>query len=211
LTVTPPFDGFYFIDSNADKTAYLEKVRTGRPDVEIHTGDTNPYLKRLLPTIKYTDFKRALCLLDPYSLQLDWEVVEIAGQLKTIDIFLNFPVMDINRNVLRHDRRQVAPNDIERMNRFWGDNSWSDVAYVETGQTSMFDFEPEKQKQDNETIVTAFRERLHKVAGFEYVPQPLAMRNSNKSVVYYLFFASANDTGRKIITDIFETYRLKGA
>lgn len=152
-----------------------------------------------------------MCLLDPYSLQLDWEVVEIAGKLETIDMFLNFPIMDINRNVLRHDRRQVAPNDIERMNKFWGDNSWSDVAYVETGQTSMFDFEPEKQKQDNETIVTAFRARLQKMAGFEYVPQPLAMRNSNKAVVYYLFFASANDTGRKIITDIFNRYRLKGA
>ncbi len=211
LRVTPPFDGYYFIDINADKTGYLEKVRADRSDVEIHTGDTNPYLNRLLPTIKYTDFKRALCLLDPYSLQLDWEVVEIAGQLKTIDMFLNFPIMDINRNVLRHDRKKVAPDDIERMNRFWGDNSWSDVAYVETGQTSMFGFEPEKQKQGNETIVTAFRERLRKVAGFEYVPQPLAMRNSNKAVIYYLFFASASDTGRKIITDIFNRYRLKDA
>ncbi|HYN39133.1 MAG TPA: three-Cys-motif partner protein TcmP, partial [Rhodospirillales bacterium] len=128
-----------------------------------------------------------------------------------IDLFLNFPIMDINRNVLRHDRRQVAANDIERMNRFWGDNSWCDVAYVDTGQTSMFDFEPEKQKQDNETIVAAFRARLQKVAGFEYVPQPLAMTNSNNAVVYYLFFASDNDTGRKIITDIFGRYRLQRA
>ena len=207
LKIAPPFDGFYFIDMNADKTAYLETVRAGRANVEIHTGDTNPYLKGLLPKIRYSDYKRALCLLDPYGLHLDWEVMQIAGQLKTVDMFLNFPIMDINRNVLRHDRTKVAPDDIERMNRFWGDNSWDAAAYVETGQTTMFDFGPEKQKQDNEAIVAAFRERLRKVAGFKYLPEPLAMTNKNNAVVYYLFFASANDTGRRIIEGIFSKYR----
>jgi three-Cys-motif partner protein len=75
LNVTPPFDGFYFIDMNANKTAYLEKLCEGRRNVEIHTGDTNPYLKSLLPTIRYSEYKRALCLLDPYALHLDWEVM----------------------------------------------------------------------------------------------------------------------------------------
>jgi three-Cys-motif partner protein len=70
---------------------------------------------------QYSDYKRALCLLDPYGLHLDWEVMQIAGQLKTVDLFLNFPIMVINRNVLRHDRTRVASEDIERMNRFWGD------------------------------------------------------------------------------------------
>ncbi len=162
---------------------------------------------QLLPTIKYSDYRRALCLLDPYGLQLDWRVMQIAGELKTVDMFLNFPIMDINRNVLRHDRSKVAPEDIERMNRFWGDNSWNDAAYVESGQTSLFGFEPEKLKQDNEAIVESFRDRLRKGAGFKYVPQPLPMRNRNNVVVYYLFFAFANDTGRKIIESIFEKYR----
>lgn len=209
LRITPPFDGFYFIGMNADKTAYLEKIRDGRANVEIHTGDTNPYLKQLLPTIKYGDYKRALCLLDPYGLHLDWEVMQIAGQLKTVDMFLNFPIMDINRNVLMHDRSKVAPEDIERMNRFWGDESWEAAAYVESGQASMFGFEPEKLKQDNPAIAAAFRERLQKVAGFKYVPQPLPMRNKNNAVLYYLFFASANDTGRKIVEGIFKRYRMR--
>lgn len=207
LNVTPPFDGFHFIDMNADKTAYLERLRAERSDVNIYTGDANQYLKQLLPEIQYDRYKRALCLLDPYGLHLNWEVMQIAGQLKTIDMFLNFPIMDINRNVLQHDRSKVAIEDANRMDRFWGDNSWKSAAYVETGQTTMFDFGPEMQKQGNEAIVTAFRERLRKVAGFAYVPEPLAMKNSNNAVVYYLFFASANDTGRKIVTSLFEKYR----
>jgi three-Cys-motif partner protein len=101
LKVAPPFDGFYFIDMDADKTAHLQKLCSGRADVCIHTGDANRYLtKELLPTIQFRNFNRALCLLDPYGLHLDWEVMAQAGQSRAIDMFLNFPVMDMNRNAI---------------------------------------------------------------------------------------------------------------
>jgi hypothetical protein len=61
-------------------------------------------------------------------------------------------------------------------------------------------------KQGNEQIVAAFQERLKKVAGFGFVPEPLPMRNSRKAVVYYLFFASPKAVAQKIITDIFRSY-----
>jgi hypothetical protein len=49
--------------------------------------------------------------------------------MKSIEIFLNFPVMDINMNVLKHDQSKVDQEQIDRMNAFWGDESWRDVAY----------------------------------------------------------------------------------
>jgi len=45
------------------------------------------------------------------------------------------------------------------------------------------------------------------VAGFEFVPDPLPMRNSNNAVVYYLFFASQKPVAKKIIEDIFKKHR----
>ena len=39
-------------------------------------------------------------MLDPYGLHLDWEVIETAGKMRSIEIFLNFPIMDMNRNAL---------------------------------------------------------------------------------------------------------------
>ena len=59
-------------------------------------------------------------------------------------------------------------------------------------------------------VVNAFRHRLREVAGFKYVPEPMPMRNSKGAVVYYLFFASPNRTGGKIVTDIFDKYRNRG-
>jgi len=206
LKIKPPFDGFYFIDMNADKTSYLQNVKGNRADIEIHTGDTNPYLKQLLPTIRYSEYKRALCLLDPYGLQLDWEVMQLAGQSKTVDMFLNFPIMDMNRNAIWRNPDKAGKDGVERMNRFWGDNSWRNIAYAPSKQQSLF-FEPDTEKQDNETIVTAFRERLKKVGGFSCVPEPLPMKNKTNAVVYYLILASANATAGKIIESIFKNYR----
>jgi len=207
LKVRPPFDGYYFIDLKADKTDYLRAICGDRGDVDIHTGDSNLYLtKTVLPRIQYDKFTRALCLLDPYALHLDWQVILQAGQSDAVDMFLNFPVMDMNRNAIWHNPDKVPPEGIERMNRFWGDESWRQSAYVQSKQQDFFS-EPELEKQPNEVIVAAFRERLKKVAGFKFVPDPLPMKNSRNAVVYYLFLASPKAVAQKIIIDIFNKHR----
>jgi three-Cys-motif partner protein len=207
LKVTPPFDGFYFIDMDATRTAHLQTLCQGRSDVAILTGDANDKLtKEVLPRVHFRKFNRALCLLDPYGLHLDWGVMEMAGQSQAVDMFLNFPVMDMNRNAIWKNPAGVPKDGIERMTRFWGDESWRKVAYVESPQGNLFST-PDLVKQDNDAIVAAFRDRLKKVAGFQYVPDPLPMKNSNNVVVYYLFLASQKAVAEKIIRDIFTKYR----
>jgi three-Cys-motif partner protein len=192
---------------DADKTAYLATLCAGRTDVSIHTGDSTPYLtQQLLPTIKFKNYNRALCLLDPYGLHLDWEVMLQAGQSKAVDMFLNFPVMDMNRNVIWRNPDQAPQQGIERMNRFWGDDTWRQAAYAENPQHNLFSA-PDFLKQSNDRIVAAFRDRLKKVAGFKYVPDALPMKNSNNAVVYYLFLASPKAVAQTIINDIFAKYR----
>jgi three-Cys-motif partner protein len=207
LKVSPPFDHFYFIDLDEGKTKHLETLCAGRADVTIHTGDSTQYLKQqLLPTIKYENYNRALCLLDPYGLHLDWEVMLQAGQSRAIDLFLNFPVMDMNRNAIWKNPDKVPQDSIERMTKFWGDDSWKQAAYAESPQHNLFSG-PDLIKQSNDAVVSSFRDRLKKAAGFKYVPEPLPMKNSNNAVVYYLFFASQKPIAQKIVDDIFAKYR----
>src|SRR6185369_10831570 len=42
LKVSPPFDHFYFVDLDANKTKHLARLCAGRTDVDIHTGDSMP-------------------------------------------------------------------------------------------------------------------------------------------------------------------------
>jgi three-Cys-motif partner protein len=207
LKVSPPFDLFYFIDMDADKTRHLAALCAGRADVNIHTGDSTPYLtQQLLPTIQYEKFNRALCLLDPYGLHLEWQVMLQAGQSRAVDMFLNFPVMDMNRNAIWRNPDKAPQDGVERMNRFWGDDSWKHAAYAESPQRNLFSA-PDLVKQGNDAIVAAFRERLKKVAGFKIVSEPLPMKNKNNAVVYYLFLASPKAVAQTIIDGIFAKYR----
>lgn len=87
LNTSPPFDGFVFIDMNEKKTAHFQSLCAGHKNVHIETGDASRYLiDTLLPTIRYNNFKRALCLFDPYGLHLEWRAMEMAGQSGAIDM-----------------------------------------------------------------------------------------------------------------------------
>jgi len=203
LNIDPPFREFFLIDIDQRKIDALIARVGDRPDVHIYQGDCNPILKdKIFPQVRFEDYRRGLCLLDPYKLNLDWEVMKTAGEIGTIDMFLNFPVMDMNRNALWRNPEKVGPNGIDRMNAFWGDESWRDVVYSTDG--NLFGWE---EKEDNETVAEGFRKRLVEVAGFKHVPAPIPMRNSNNATVYYLFFASQKPVASGIVTYIFDKYR----
>ena len=108
-------------------------------------------------------------------------------------------------NVLWKDPGKVDSQQAARMTAFWGDESWRLSAYDTT--RNLFGME---EKTDNDAMAEAFRQRLNRVAGFSYVPEPIPMRNSNGATIYYLFFASQKPAAEHIIKGIFSKYRDKG-
>ena len=215
LNADPPFHEYHFIDLNRDKVAALQQRTRGRENVFIYQGDANSILRKdVLPRARYKDFRRALCLLDPYGMDYEWNLVEEIGKMRSVEIFLHFPIMGINRNVLRHDRATVNPMTAARMTRLWGDDSWSTTSYKVASDAQMDMFgalhRRESKTATNQDIVSAYRDRLRAVAGFKFVPEPIAMRNSIGQDIYYLFFASHNDTGRRIVEHIFGKRRRQG-
>lgn len=205
LNIEPPFEEYYLVDLNSARAAELRRQTANKSNVHVYCGDSNEILvSEVFPKIQYKDYKRALCILDPYGLHLNWKVIAAAAELRTIEIFLNFPILDMNRNVLwRNDR--ASAEDVKRMNSFWGDDSWRNVVY--RSDTNLFG---ELEKQPNEVVADAFRERLRKVAGFKHVPEPAPMRNSKGAILYYLFFAAQQPTAQKIVSEIFAAYRKRG-
>lgn len=209
LKISPPFHEYHFVDLNKDKTDLLETLKKERENVFVYQKNCNEVLpNQIFPRARYEDFHRALCILDPYGLHLNWEVIYRAGQLRSMDIFINFPIMDINMNVLKDKISRVSESDKARMSSFWGDESWIDVGY-HSGQQDLFggdSYLPREKKH----LVNAFQERLKTVAGFSYVPDPMPMRNSSNAIVYWLFFASQQSVASHIITDIFRKYQAPG-
>jgi three-Cys-motif partner protein len=205
LLVRPRFREYHLIDLDGDKAVGLREIVGPREDVHIYPEDCNVVLPgTVFPQVRFEDYKRGLLILDPYGLHLNWRVIQAAGSMKSLDVFINFPIYDININVLHRDQKTVLPLHIERMNAYWGDESWRELAYEESdpdlfGNTDL-------EKVSNDKFTAAFRERLRKVAGFKKVAQPLAMRNSKGSTVYYLFFASQKGPAENIVKYIFEKF-----
>jgi three-Cys-motif partner protein len=207
LNISPPFKEYHFIDLDGGRAQSLRELAGAREDVFVFEGDCNVILpSKVFPRARFEDYRRALCLLDPYGLHLNWQVTFTAGQSRSIEIFLNFPVMDMNMNVLWRNPDQVQKTQADRMDAFWGDGTWREAAYKKIPGL----FEDLEEKAESDVFAKAFQKRLHNVAGFQYVPDPIPMRNSKGAVVYYLFFASPNKYGAKIVEDIFAKYRNKG-
>jgi three-Cys-motif partner protein len=211
LAVDPPFREYFLLDLDGDKVDHLRGLVGDRDDVHVLAGDCNQVLlEQVFPNVRWEQYRRGLCLLDPYGLHLDWRVIEEAGKMKTIDLFLNFPIYDMNRNALWRNPDGVDPADIGRMSAYWGDDSWRDAAYRPAKQTG-FDFaDPEIEKAGNAEVAEAFRQRLREKAGFERVLSPMPMRNSKGAVVYYLFFASQKGVAEKVATNIFARHGARG-
>jgi three-Cys-motif partner protein len=204
LSVVPPFDEHHWIELDRSRVGRLEKLAEGRANVHVYHDDCNDVLlEKVFPRCEYKDYARGLCLLDPYKLAVDWKVLAKAGSMRSIEVFYNFMIMDANMNMFLKKPEDARPNEVDRINAVWGDESWREAAYRK--QRDLFGSTDEKRT--NEAVAGAFRKRLEEVAGFNYVPPPVPMRNSIGAVVYYLYFASPNKTGAKIVEHIFGKYR----
>jgi three-Cys-motif partner protein len=185
LEIENPFTEYHFIDVNRVKAEALETLTREKSNIKIYPEDCNEALiKKIFPYLQYESKKRALCILDSYGLHLHWETIMEAAKLRTTEIFLNFPLMDMNRNVLHKDLLTADPDQIERMNRFCGSIEWLEILYEEAKQMDLFG--------------DTYRIK---------VPEPVLMRNSKGGPLFFLFFATYNEAGNKIVSDIFNKYR----
>lgn len=206
LKIKPPFHHYYFIDLDSDKADNLNNTIGNRQDVDVIKGDCNEILLDIFPKIKYKEYKRALCLLDPYGIHLNWDVVKKAGGMKTIEIFLNFSIFDINLNLVKDNPDQIKKDQIVRMDKFWGDHSWYDHLYQEISIDLFNGTRGQKIAKANKVLPKAYKKRLKEIAGFKHVPDPIPMRNNSGSELYYLFFATHNPVARRIVEYIFNKW-----
>ncbi len=203
LDIKPPFHEYHFIELDERKARILREHVGDRGTV--HTGDCNEVLlNSALPLCRWGDHRRGFWLLDAYGMDYSWDVIAAAGAERGVEVMLNCPIHDINRNALWLDPSRLPPGRMERMRRFWGDDSWRDAVYEK--QAALFGDEPGYRKLPYGQIVRAYCDRLRRIAGFPYVVDPLLVRTPSQKPLYYLVFASHNGIGAKIAGDVFKKH-----
>jgi three-Cys-motif partner protein len=201
LSVTPPFGAYYFVDFDESKVEAMKKACADRENAFVICGDANTVLPEIVfPKVRWDEFERGLCFLDPYRILLSWDVILAAARQKTLELFIHFPTMDVQRNALCLDRSKVRPSDRDRMTKMWGDQTWEKHAFAQTPGL----FGPIETKLPIDKLLEAFCNRLREIAKFKFVSKAVPMYTPGNLLVYHLIFASMNGTGLKIATDIFE-------
>ena len=111
LKVEPPFEKHHWIDLDETKVAALKRHTAGLEHVHIYGGDANEILlNEVFPKIKFENFERALCILDPYGLHLNWEVIETAAENGHYRNIPEFPRA-------RHEPQRASLGAYERLSR----------------------------------------------------------------------------------------------
>ncbi len=203
-----PFTKYHFIESSNWRIKKLERLRREFPnhEIEIYPGDCNEMLRtKIVPALPLKSYKRAIAFLDPFGMELEWSTLEEVSRAGTIEVFLNFSVMAINRNVRLRRKEDISPSVRRRMDRFWG-TDWEAELYEE--EQTLFGPETVRIKQSGKDLGHRFQNRLKEI--FPHCTVPVLMTNSKNAPLYCLVFAGHNRTGVKIADAIFGSFAKMG-
>jgi three-Cys-motif partner protein len=141
LSLTPSFTQYHFIEQANWRVAKFEKLRGEFPShgITIYHGDCNKILReQILSQLSYPSKKRAIAFIDPFGMQFEWDTMNHLSETKTVEVILNFPVMAINRGVLRKYPEMISGASKDRLNRFWGTKDWMVDLYMGEGGVTDF-------------------------------------------------------------------------
>jgi three-Cys-motif partner protein len=202
LRVEPPFTRYVFIEQNPSRARELEGLKTDFPNRTIKIyPETAQHVIGTRIVGSGLDWKkyRGIIFLDPFGMQVEWDIIERIASTQALEVFINFPVgMAIQRKLPR-DPRKLSDRDRTKLDQYFGSEGWFDIVYK--NNKNLFADESLSKRQDaGEALAEWYQERLR--SAFGYGAQPRLVKNHRGSHLYYLLFASPNANGAKIAKDV---------
>lgn len=202
LDIQYPFTRYFFVEKNPERALELrgvQKAYANRRDIRVQEEDAACAIACFLddPEIDWEKC-RAVMFLDPFGMQVPWEVISQIAKTGSIEIILNLPVgMAIQRLLPRSG--DIKPAQRETLDRYFGTKDWEEVIY-ERSEDMFGGADIAKAKDAGRRLAEWYRGRLRAIFGF--APPPRLICNTQGSHLYYLFFAGPNETGAKIAAHI---------
>lgn len=207
LQCEPPFDCYWFIERSQRRVKQLQALQPQFPDrqIVIQQGDCNEILRdTIVPQISFASKQRGLVFLDPYGLQVEWATIELLAKAKTFDVFVNFSLM----GVIRQLKLNELPTKQEAtLDKVMSDIEWIQKIYQPSEQLPLPLFGDPHLTRDiirAEWLARLYTNQIGTL--FSFISQPVIMRNSRNAPLYALFLASHNERAVKIVDDIFKRY-----
>jgi three-Cys-motif partner protein len=206
MEIVPPFDYLLLVESDPDRYAALEQLRTEFPKqtIECHRGDANEVVQRFCRNTPWRGSKgaprgmRGTVFLDPYGMEVDWSTVEAIAATESLDVWYFFPLMGLYRQAAN---KAPAIDAIKRtrLNRVLGTEDWERVWYgTPHGPTDLLGDTAEAiRTADVDAIERYVKLRLETVFKGA-VLDPLRIHHERRFPLASLFFAVSNPNPKAV-------------
>jgi three-Cys-motif partner protein len=198
------FDFYYFIDKDAASSFQLQEILTPYQKgkrLEFRHSDANTEVSKLADAMHKNSKLKALVLLDPFGMQVDWSSIERLKGTST-DLWILIPTGVIVNRLLD---RKCKLTHIEKLTSFFGkDEAFLKNYFYNTRQeTTLFgDTEVvEKVQEPIRMIANLYIQQMKTI--FKYVTEePLVLYNTRNTPIFHFACASNNESAVKIAHEI---------
>jgi len=189
------FDRFIFIDADRESCQELEAVvASDFPSVldavSVHCEDANAALEQYVATVDWGT-TRALVFLDPYGLDVGWDLIQRLAESHACDVWYLFPLGGVIR-MMRNDGH-LPDAWRTRLDTVFGTPSWYEEFYRLSGQQSFFDDSGQEvlfKDASTRHVVDFVRDRLK--TAFPAVSDAGILRNSKGAPLFALVLCVSN-------------------
>lgn len=213
LETEPAFDKFIFIDNNRQSLRRLKNQINATVHaskfIQYKYGDANKVLGRICCQLDWKSH-RAVVFVDPFATEFDWSTIEKLAKTESVDLWLLFPAMAVNRMLSRTGK--ISEQLKRKLTKCFGTDEWKKRFYERTSQSDMFsDIESSEKIADFFPKLSQYVQSRLKTIFPGVSKSNLILKNSRESPLFLLCFACANPNPSahrlaiKIANDIIKT------
>jgi three-Cys-motif partner protein len=214
LEVQPGFNHYLFIEKSQIRCKQLQAVKDEHPNIasniQIENADANAFLSAWCKSEDWSRH-RALVFLDPFGMQVDWELLKSIANTGAVDLWLLFPLgIGVTRLLTKNGRPPQRWAD--NLTRVLGADDWMQFYKTEKRPTLFDEEQIDYRDVDFSQLSTYFVGRLKEIFP-DVATNPKPLYNSRNSPMYLLCFATANPqqarsgTAVKIAEDVLRKLR----
>lgn len=194
----PAFHNFIFIDQHEQSLAKLRnQIETEdliAPDrVRFFHGDANEHIQTI--AAENWRVRRAVAFLDPFALHVTWQTLERVASTESIDMWLLFNAMAVNRMLTKSG--EIPEAWANKLTTTFGSDSWRDYFYRPSERDLFGDEVVEKREKIFENLSDYITQRLGTIFPGVH-KRPLVLRNSTGAPLFLLCFACGNPNPKAI-------------
>jgi three-Cys-motif partner protein len=176
-------------------------------DIKVYGGDCNTEIPKALAELRDLRWAPTFAFVDPDGMELAWQTLEHLAEHKRgyrpsgsqkreykVELWLLFPTQGLIRT-LALDESKLKPADEERATKLYGTDAWRVIYDRRVAGTF-------SAPEAREEYVNLMRWRLTNDLGYAKT-HPFELKNTRGGTIYHMVFATDNDAGDRIMSDLY--------